>query len=161
MRPTRNGLTFRQLSLLLRTCTLECFHISFRHSGCDEQFQAAIEELEWNIHPMTRNSRAMTKSTISTTEGMLGGLARTAVGLMSGRYSPSHAVRSFSSFQRIVHWAPHKFSGHISHEMCSSTFCAVALHVRIGGGASAMVVPKLLEGFSGRFLLQLIYNFVC
>jgi hypothetical protein len=43
--------------------------------------------------------------------------------------------RAGRSFQRVVCWAPHNFRGH-KHEMCSSTFDAVTLHVRIcaGGG---------------------------
>ena len=34
----------------------------------------------------------------------------------------------------VVRWAPHNFRGHISHEMCSSTFHAVMPLVGICAG---------------------------
>jgi len=44
----------------------------------------------------------------------------------------------------VVRWAPHIFRGHISHKMCSSTFDAVTLHVRIcaGGGQQWLSLPR-------------------
>src|SRR6516165_3885836 len=50
--------------------------------------------------------------------------------------------RAHDHGKRVICWPPHISGGHISHKMCSTTFCALAAPARVcAGGSGLTAVP--------------------